>query len=148
MTADPAQLRKALRNVHPGKLSAEDAETIAELAQLSVDADGQEDAEEIQMFFALGKIVYEIAGLTDTPTPTFAVDIDDNERLEELARKLATKEARELAYAVAHVLAIVDIQIAPEENEFLENLRGALGLGDERADELAGQLAEAITPAD
>ena len=148
MTVDAALLSKAIRTIHPGKLSAEDAETVVALAQMSVDADGQEDADEIKMFFTLGKAVFELAGLTDTPTPTFAVDEDDDERLTTLAKSLSSNEGRELAYAVSHLLSIVDVQIQPEETEFLEKLAEALGLSVERAEELAAQLGEAITPMD
>jgi hypothetical protein len=148
MTIDAAQLRTALKNVHPGSLSPDDAETIVALAQMSVDADGQEDADEIRMFFALGKAVYELAGLTETPTPTFAVDEDDDERIHGLAAKLSSASSKELAYAVSHLLTVVDVQIAPEEEAFLENLRTALGIDDDRADDLAAQLGAAITPAD
>jgi uncharacterized tellurite resistance protein B-like protein len=148
MTIDAAQLRTALKNVHPGTLSAEDAETVVALAQMSVDADGQEDADEIRMFFALGKAVYELAGMKETPTPTFAVDEDDDERIHGLASKLSSAASKELAYAVSHLLTVVDVQIAPEEEAFLENLRTALGIDDDRADDLAAQLGAAITPAD
>ena len=148
MKIDAGRFRDTLRSVHPGTLSADDAETIVALAQMSVDADGQEDADEIAMFFSLGKAVYELAGLTDTPTPTFAVDEDDADRVVSLATKLSSPQSRELAYAVAHVLSIVDVQIAPEEDEFLESLRTALAIGEDRADELAAQMGAAITPAD
>jgi uncharacterized tellurite resistance protein B-like protein len=147
MTIDSAQLRTALKNVHPGTLSADDAETVVALAQMSVDADGQEDADEIRMFFELGKAVYELAGLKETPTPTFAVDEDDDERIHGLAAKLSSSASKELAYAVSHLLTVVDVQIAPEEEAFLETLRTALGIDDDRADDLAAQLGAAITPA-
>jgi hypothetical protein len=146
MTVDAALLTKALHTIHPGTLSAEDAETVVALAQMSVDADGQEDADEIKMFFTIGKAVYALAGLTDTPTPTFFED--DEDRLETLAKKLVSREARELAYAVAHLLSIVDVQIQPEEDAFLGQLSEALAIGEERAEELAAQLGEAITPQD
>lgn len=148
MTIDSAQLRTALKTVHPATLSTDDAETVVALAQMSVDADGHEDADEIRMFFALGKAVYELAGLTETPTPTFAADEEDDERLHTLASKLSSPASKELAYAVSHLLTVVDVQIAPEEEAFLENLRTALGIDDDRADDLAAQLGAAITPAD
>jgi hypothetical protein len=144
---DPAQLRAALRIVHPGTLSSTDAETIVALGQMSVDADGQEDADEIKMFFALGKAVFELAGLADTPTPTFADD-DDEDRIQTLAKSLQSPESRDLAYAVAHLLSVVDVQIAPEEDHFLESLRAALGIEPGRAEELAATLGAAITPAE
>ncbi|HUS32625.1 MAG TPA: hypothetical protein VMZ53_29190 [Kofleriaceae bacterium] len=148
MTATAAQFRDTLKSVHPGKLSLDDAETIVELAQMAVDADGQEDVDEIKTFFALGKAIYELAGMLDAPTPTFIGDDDDLERIRELGAKLATNEARELAYATAHLLTVIDVQIAPEEDAFLEKLRVALGITEDRADELAAKMSAAITPAE
>lgn len=148
MTVHAEQLASALRTIHPGSLSAGDAEAIVALAQMSVDADGAEDADEIQMFFALGKSVYELAGLTETPQPSLFDEDEADARVTELAGQLTTPSARELAYAVAHLLSVVDVQIAPEEDAFLEKLRGALNIGEERADELASQLSAAITPVD
>jgi hypothetical protein len=147
MALDAAQIGKALRTIHSGKLSEDEAEAIAELAQMSVDADGQEDAEEIQAFFALGKAVYEMAGLADAPTPTFAAVDDEADRLAAIAGRLTSIGARELAYGVAHLLSIIDIQIQPEEDAFLTSVRRALQVGDDRADDIATQLGEAITPA-
>jgi hypothetical protein len=148
MTIDAAPLRAALRSVHPGTLSVTEAETVVALAQLAVDADGQEDADEIRMFFAIGKAVFELAGIADAPTPTFAVDEDDDVRIASLASQLRTQASRELAYAVAHLLTVVDVEIAPAEDELLSHLRSALQLDDDRADELAAQLSAAITPAE
>ena len=75
-------------------------------------------------------------------------DEDDDERIHGLAAKLSTSASKELAYAVSHLLTVVDVQIAPEEEAFLESLRTALGIDDDRADDLAAQLGAAITPAD
>ena len=75
MALDAAQIGKALQTIHSGKLSEDEAEAIAELAQMSVDSDGHEDAEEIQAFYALGKAIYSIAGIADAPTPTFAAAV-------------------------------------------------------------------------
>jgi tellurite resistance protein len=148
MTATAEQFRTTLKSVHPAKLSAEDAETIVELAQMAVDADGQEDVDEIKTFFAIGKAIYELAGLGDTPTPTFIGDDDDLERIRDLGAKLSSTEARELAYATAHLLSVVDVQIAPEEDAFLEKLRVALGIGEDRANDLATKMSASITPAE
>jgi hypothetical protein len=134
--------------VHPDKLSADDADTILAIAQMAVDADGQEDAEEIQAFFALGKAIYELAGIVDAPTPTFINDEDDLERIRELGSGLSSQQSRELAYAAAHLLTVVDVQIAPEEDDFLEDLRTAFGITEDRAGELATMMGAAITPAE
>lgn len=146
MNIDASRLESLLKTLHPGKLSAEDAETIVALAQMSVDADGQEDATEIRMFFTLGKAVFTHAGLADAPTPTFFDEDDD--RLRTLASALSGPQARELAYTIAHLLTVVDVSIAPAEDQFLQELRAALTLETARADELAALAATAITPAE
>jgi hypothetical protein len=140
------QFRAALRTVHPDKLPAEDVETILAIAQMAVDADGQEDAEEIQAFFALGKAVYELAGIMDASTPTFFNDEDDLEAIRQLGAQLTTQASREVAYAAAHLLTVIDVQIAPEEDDFLEDLRTTFGITPDRAGELATMMGAAITP--
>jgi hypothetical protein len=146
MNLDASRLDQLLGTLHPGKLSPVDADAIVSLAQLAVDADGQEDSDEVQLFFALGKAVFKRAGLTVTPSPEF-IDADEADaRMRELAGKLGTPQAREVAYAVAHVLAIADIAIAPAEDRFLVNLRAALALDAARADEIATLAGAAITP--
>lgn len=146
MTATAEQFRTVFKTVHPDKLSLDDAETILELAQMAVDSDGQEDIDEIKTFAVIGKAVFELAGMVDAPTPAFLGDDDDLERIRDLGAKLSTTQARELAYAAAHLLAVIDVQIQPEEDEFLEKLRTALGITEDRADQLAEQMGEAITP--
>src|SRR5512138_1537557 len=113
MHIDEAQLPAVVRALHQGALSVGDAETVVALAQLAVDADGREDPDEIAMFFAFGKSVLALAGVTETPTPTVSGD-DEDERLADLAGQLSTPGARELAYAMAYVLTIADYQAAPE----------------------------------
>ena len=48
--------------------------------------------------------------------------------------------------ALAYVVAIADLELAPAESEFLADLAVALGVSDARADELAAVCAQAITP--
>lgn len=149
MTVDAfnaVRLREILTPLHPGAVSPADAEAIIEIVQLVVDSDGREDADEVKAFFALGKAVFEMAGLSSTPTPSFLGFDDDGERLRELAAKLTTNEGRELAFACAHLLSISDVDIAPEEDAFIAALRYSLAITTERGDEIAAQLNSAITP--
>ena len=146
MSSDADRYRDALRPLHPGKLSESDADTILEIAQLVVDADGREDPDEIAMFFAVGKAVYGIAGIADAPTPTFAADEEDDARLVALAGKLATQAGGELAYAVAYLLTVADVELAPAESALVEKLRTALAMTEERAAEVAATISAAITP--
>ena len=148
-TYDPAQLRAALTAIHPGTLSTDDAETIMLLAQMAVHADGQEDAEEIQWFFTLGKAVYALAGSSETPSPSLLDEDEDQlEQIRALVARLSTAESRRVAYGVAHLLSIVDVEYAPAEDQFLDQLRNALGIDDETSADLANQLSAAITPAE
>jgi tellurite resistance protein len=142
----PQHYTEILKAVHSEKLSPEDAETIMEIAQLVVDADGQEDQDEIESFFAIGKAIYALAGIAETPTPTFASDLEDDERIKGLANELESTSVKELAYCVAYILAVSDIALAPEEDAYVEKLRIALGMTEDRADELAAQMGAAITP--
>lgn len=137
----------AIKSIHPGPLAEADAEAIVAIAQLTVDADGREDAEEIQKFFAIGRAVLVQAGRNETPTPTFADTEDEGgEHLKGLAGALSSVAAKELAYGVAFLMAIADVDLAPEEGALVEALREALGLSEERADEIAATVSAAITP--
>jgi hypothetical protein len=146
MHLERAAIREIVRARHPDPLGVADAETILGLSQLAVDADGREDADEIAMFFAFGAVLYELAGISGTPTPTFASDLEDDQRMQALASQLAAPASRELAYTIVYVLTVADVDVAPEESEFIEKLRAALGLDPDRADALAAEVAAAITP--
>lgn len=129
------QLKNAFGVIHIMPLEREDAETILELAQLVVDIDGTEDKDEIGLFFAVGKVLFELAEV-DAPVPTFATDQDDEERMFELATNLKGTPARELAFVVARVLAEADLEIVAAEDTFIERLRGILSITKARAEEL------------
>jgi len=147
MIVGQGQLTELLTTLHPSKLSPVDAETIIELVQLTLDADGREDADEIKTYFALSKSVFGLAGMHDISPPMFVSDDEDSERMVALAGKVSTPEAKELAFACAHLLSISDVDIAPEEQIFVSDLRDALGISADRADSLIEQVNTAITPA-
>jgi hypothetical protein len=130
------QLRAAFGVIHILPLSMEDAEAILELAQLVVDVDGGEDSDEIKLFFAVGKVVFELAEAPDATIPTFASAQDDDERMFELATQLRSKETRELAFCVTRILAEADLEIVSAEETFLNRLRSLLSISKERAEEL------------
>jgi hypothetical protein len=146
MSIDPSRFREAIRTIHAGNLSVDEAEAIVALAQLAVDADGREDPDEIKTFFTAGKAVYELTGMPDLPTPTFLDADDPEDRMRELAGQLHTPAAKDLAYAVAFVMAVSDVDVAPEEGALVEKLQGVLKLPEDRAAELAATISAAITP--
>ena len=137
------QLRAAFGVIHILPLEREDAEAIIELAQLVVDIDGGEGADEIQLFFAIGKLLYDLAEVKDAPVPTFASHEDDEDRLFELASGLKSTESRELAFVVARALAEADLEIVAAEETFISRLRSLLSISKERAEELDTVLRSA-----
>jgi len=137
------QLKAAFGVIHILPLEREDAERILELAQLVVDVDGQEQAEELGLYFSVGKLLFALAEVPDAEVPTFASDEEDDQRMFELATGLRSTEARELAFAVARTLAEADLDIGPEENKLVEQLRSLLSISRERAEELDTLLRSA-----
>jgi hypothetical protein len=122
------------------KLSVEEAEAIVAISQLVVDIDGREGPDEIKLFFDIGNFLFALAGKPGATVPTFASDEEDEERMFELATALKGAGTRELAYAVARVLAASDLQVAPEEDTFIDRLRGVLSLARPRAAEIDALL--------
>jgi len=134
----------------PGELAAGDAELIIAIAQLAVAADRVDDPEERALFRELAAHVYTHAKQA-TEAPDLGPVDDEDQRQDQLrshAGQLAGKPAAALAYAIAYVLVISDLELAPEEDALLETLGKALGLTDDRVDELAAVVSEAITPMD
>lgn len=134
------RLRSTFAAIHPPPLAVEDAGAILALAQLVVDIDGREGPDEIKLFFEIGRIVNFLAGQADAEVPTHASADDDEERMFELATSLSSVRARELAYGIARVLASSDLEVAPEEDVFIDRLRGVLSIDKARAAELDAQV--------
>jgi tellurite resistance protein len=132
------------------KLTPAHAELVIAIAQLAVAADRVEDPDEQALFASLAQHVYGQAKLKTSP-PTLGPVEDEEQRIEHLqshAAQLRGTPAAALAYSIAYVLTIADLDLAPEEGELLDLLVEALGLDPERADDLTATVAEAITPAD
>lgn len=118
-----------------------DARAVLGICALVAGADDKTDPDE-------DSVLGEIAGHLGPTVPDVRAN-DDLERLEkirEIGGELSTQGVRDLAYALAYLVAIADLELAPAESEFLADLAVALGVSDERADELAALCAQAITP--
>jgi len=136
------KLRAVLVQLHPDPIAEADAETIIAISQLVVDIDGREGPDEIKLFFDIGKLLYELAGVAGATIPTFASDEDDEDRMFELATQLKGPPAREVTYAIARVLAAADLDVAPEEDTFIDRMRGILSITKQRADEIAALVRD------
>ena len=122
-------------------IAESDARAVLGICALVAGADDKTDVDE-------DSVLGEIAGHLGPTVPDVRAN-DDLERLEqirEIGGELSTQGVRDLAYALAYVVAIADLELAPAESEFLADLAVALGVSDARADELAALCAQAITP--
>jgi hypothetical protein len=150
MTTRAAEL--AANVVPPGlKITSAEREIILEIAFLAVAADSKLSDEEL---FALSRIAARLAG-KDGPIPTEELDEiiarfakwrdrkEVEERLQQLGAKLSPA-ARSLAYRVAYVLAMCDLESSDEEFEFDLQLIDALELTAEQTTQLAKEVHEVL----
>lgn len=152
MNIDAAQYKQIASVVYydgkDGAPTPAEAELVVAICQLAVAADDVEDPDEAAMFETIAAQVYAHANAATTP-PAFQ-PLDDPEQRRDLikshAAQLAGKPSASLAYALAYILAIADLDLAPEEGEFIEELGDALGIDPDRADELIVSITEIITP--
>ncbi|MFN0249962.1 MAG: hypothetical protein ACKV2T_23970 [Kofleriaceae bacterium] len=132
----------------PQALLAGEAELVIAIAQLAIAADRVDDPDEQRLFQEIAAHVYRHANV-ETTAPTLAPVTDDEQRIDHLrshAAQLAGKPSASLAFALAYALVISDMDIAPEEGLMLETLREALGLDEDRANDLSSAVGMAVTP--
>lgn len=131
-------------------LSAPQIRSILRTAYLAADIDFDERVEERALLDELASRLWQIAGLRPEPiSPVSPLPLDDEERrahIRVLAAGLTSRGARELAYALAYLLAAADIDLDRAEGRLLDDLQRALAIDDARAADLAAFAAEAVTP--
>lgn len=127
-----------------------EARAILQIAQLAASVDLDDDAVERGI---LGNLTLQLCGLAKIPIssvrPLSPLPIDAEERTERvtsLASRLVTMQSRELAYVVAYLLIVSDLELAPVESEMLEDLQRALWLAPRRAAVLAAAVSQLVTP--
>lgn len=158
MKIDAAQFTKIMYAVYErfapkpaaeeGKLTAAEAELVVAIAQLAVAADRVEDPDEEALFDQLASHIYAHANVATEPPHLGPVE-DPERRIDHLrshAAQLHGKASAALAYAVAYILSVSDMDLDPEEGDMLDILREALGLDEEKADDLLPVVSELITP--
>ncbi len=159
MTDEPQiEVHRVLPQGGAGTLTADESSAILEVAYLATTADDDLAEEELVAFrgLALGlralvappPVAHAISDdELDAILDGFAANIehtDPQERLVTIAAVLARPVAKETAYKVAFAMALCDLAENDEEEDFDDELVAALGLSDDRADELASQVYEAI----
>jgi len=135
----------------PGAVpSPVEARTILQIAQLAAGVDLDDDAAERGL---LGTLTLHMCRVAKIPISTVPVlsplpdgDEERNAQIASLAGRLGATGARELAFILAYLLIVVDLEMAPVETELLEGLRRAFSIDSRRAAELLAQAAELVTP--
>jgi hypothetical protein len=148
---DALTFARLLDLVMPGtRPSPSEARTVLQIAQLAAGIDLDDDASERGLLNTLTRHLCAVAEIPISTVPVLSpLPGDDEERsarLASLAHRLATTRARELAYVLAYLLIVVDLELAPVETELLDGLRRTLGIEDRRAAELLAAAAELVTP--
>jgi tellurite resistance protein len=136
--------------VPPGTaLAAGEVSSVLQLGWLVAEIDLQEDRDELGVWRSLAQ---RLGATTSSPAwvaPVSPLPLDDEERtarINELTAQLASRSARELAYALAYLVAVADVELGPIEQAFLDQLRRALAIDEDRAAYLVATAARIVTP--
>ena len=102
------------------------------------------------MLTQLARHVCANAGIDlDRVPPASPLPIDGEERaawITRIASGLRTAGVRELAYVVVYLVTVADLEIAPAESAFLDQLRDALDIANDRASDIAVTVSSMLTP--
>lgn len=153
IAVDQSRLRQIVETVMPSReLDPAEATTILQIAQLAagVDFDDEDPAEEA-VLLSVAQQVFSLVGTKPDdvlPIPSLPDAEARAEWLAALAAQLDTRGARELAYALAFLVSVADLELTPAETRALEEFQRALGLDDRRATDLVITLSEIVAAGD
>jgi len=126
--------------------------TVLLIAQLAAAIDLDDDPDELTTLRTLTSKLCARGGLSPDRIPQLApIPTDDEERAARVAalvRALPTTAARDLAFALAYLVIVADLELAPIEDSLLQQLRRALTIPGERASELIAAIAAIVTPSE
>lgn len=155
MTKSPSvQVERVLPAV--GSFSVKEADAILEVAYLTTAADGKLTEDEYESFRSVAAKLRAMAAGTTAQVSDAALNklfdryaqrIDQaarTDRIKALSADLQRQEAKELAYKVSYAMSLCDLEKSEEEEELDEELIALLGLGDDKADALAGEVYAAL----
>jgi len=128
-------------------LTRPESEDLLAVSYLAMRADGRLTAEEQDAFERMAQLL--LGGMEQGEAMMrgfegiFAAKGQDG-MLAEVAGRLARPAAREEAYKLAYVMSLSDLDTNDDEFLFEDELREALGIGEDRAEELMDEVIEAI----
>ena len=143
-----------LRRILPATtdITESDVEVIGQIAFLTAEIDFDEDSDERRLLDVLNRSLWYLFGASPRPIiPISPLPLDREERirwLQELVPQLTSRDAPEVAYAAAYLVIVSDFELAPVESELLDELQRALGIDDERAEEISEAAGRVLTALD
>jgi hypothetical protein len=124
--------------------------TILQVVQLAAEVDLDDDPAELTLLRSLTARLCTATGNALDRFPLLSpIPTDDEERAAQIAalvRRLPTTGARDLAFALAYLMVVSDLELAPIEDALLQQLQRALTIPPERASDLIDAIARIVTP--
>ena len=132
------------------RIGPQEIRTILQVAQLAATVDLDDDPDERTLLGTLTSKLCAVAGISPQTVPLLSpIPTDDEERTARIAalvRQLPTTGARDLAFALAYLLIVVDLELAPIEDALLRELLRQLTIPGDRATDLIDAIAAIVTP--
>ncbi|HSK01580.1 MAG TPA: hypothetical protein VK932_10085 [Kofleriaceae bacterium] len=152
IAVDQTRLRRIVEALRVGEtLDRAGALTILEIAQLAAGVGPEDDPAEHATLQAIAQHVGSLVGTKPGELLAIPQLPDEDARaghLALLASQLHTRAARELAYAIAFLVSVADLQLTPAETAALEEFQRALGIDDRRATDLVVLVSEIVAAGD
>ena len=147
---DDAKLHEIVSSTLGPRLTSSEIPAVVEAAQLAASIDLDDADEEQTLLRVLIARLCAIAGVDATTIrPLSRVPADPEERtarLSALGQRLSSAGARELAYVLAYLIAVADLELAPLETDLLDAMQRELAIPDDRAAELVALTSGLVTP--
>lgn len=148
IAVDQTRLRRIVETILAGEsLNRAEASTVLQIAQLAAGADDTEKPAEHAALQAVAQHIYSLVGLKLPEVSAIPPLPDHDARVSwfrALSAELKTRPARELAFAMAFLVSIADLDLRRDEHESLEELQLALGVDHRRATDIVVQLSETV----
>ena len=132
------------------RLAPREIRSVLAIAQLAAAVDLDDDPAERTMLQTLTSKLCAWGGIPADSVPLLSpVPTDEEERAARIAllvRALRTTDARHLAFALAYLIIVADLELAPIEDSVLQQLQRELPIPGDRASELIEAIAASVTP--
>jgi hypothetical protein len=132
------------------RLAPREIRTVLLVAQLAAAVDLDDDPAERSTLQTLTSKLCAWGEISADSVPLLSpVPMDEEERAAKIAtlmRTLRTTGARDLAFALAYLIIVADLELAPIEDSLLQSLQRALTIPGDRASELLESIAAIVTP--